>query len=466
LDGLHRLLAGKDYLDKNDQWWIVRLYSKEEYATCTPSNRSRSIETFKHEQPYTDGFIFRKIRLYHREGDEEGENRWWARLTKRKRANLKQLLRNRALRNGFDALLDFPGHWTPIQLGMLNRLHSLKCPEELVEYLQHTADIWDQILHSKIPKSAVDTLTVQNLELCAPGLSEKDQDYVIDLMNMRKIFPTVSDPGLRASLLEAILSVNGIIPSLRTFFENQKYLEPCTLILKRLLGDSDKLSLRAGFFANYFDPQAYSMQCGETTMERIRTSPDNARALAYIQLWMFCLRHFPEMTSLTPKKKVGCVKKSRAYNPALWSLLGTLAVSLGFKTDAALELDRQNPDKEYATHFLRTARPNWEGDFRDPVSKIVQVLHDMRETRLAPQRPIFTSEGGTPRDRRCGKPYDSDHDKDKTFLYTRLLFEPPQRGSDITSLYVKRDIFGVFLRRHIQVGKISSVYPYYLALIL
>ncbi|KAF2199593.1 hypothetical protein GQ43DRAFT_491303 [Delitschia confertaspora ATCC 74209] len=23
LDGLHRLLAGKDYLDKNDQWWIL-----------------------------------------------------------------------------------------------------------------------------------------------------------------------------------------------------------------------------------------------------------------------------------------------------------------------------------------------------------------------------------------------------------------------------------------------------------
>jgi hypothetical protein len=26
LNGLHRIQAAKDYLDRNDQWWVVRLY--------------------------------------------------------------------------------------------------------------------------------------------------------------------------------------------------------------------------------------------------------------------------------------------------------------------------------------------------------------------------------------------------------------------------------------------------------
>jgi hypothetical protein len=124
LNGLHRIRAAESFLDLNDQWWIVRLYSNVEKKAST-----RLLESYAHEQSYSDGQIFRKIRLYHRDGDLESEKRWWARLSVTKRKDLKQLLGVDSLREAFDALLPFPGLWTPVQLGTLHRLHGLRCTE-------------------------------------------------------------------------------------------------------------------------------------------------------------------------------------------------------------------------------------------------------------------------------------------------------------------------------------------------
>lgn len=54
---------------------------------------------------------------------------WWARLTVTKQKDLRQLLKNHALAESFDRLLDFSGMWEPIQLGTLHRFHGLRCPE-------------------------------------------------------------------------------------------------------------------------------------------------------------------------------------------------------------------------------------------------------------------------------------------------------------------------------------------------
>ena len=32
LHGLHRILAAKDFLDEDDQWWTVKLFSNSEYT--------------------------------------------------------------------------------------------------------------------------------------------------------------------------------------------------------------------------------------------------------------------------------------------------------------------------------------------------------------------------------------------------------------------------------------------------
>lgn len=90
---------------------------------------TRIIESFMNEQKPSDGEIFRKIRLYHRQNDVEAENRWWACLDKSKLRDLRQLLKKQEIAAAFDDLIDFPGLWAKIQLGALQRLLALKCDE-------------------------------------------------------------------------------------------------------------------------------------------------------------------------------------------------------------------------------------------------------------------------------------------------------------------------------------------------
>ena len=91
------------------------------------TNRVRS--SFAHEQKYSDGQIFRNIRLSYLKKRYDDEKIWWARLTPTKAKDLRQLLRNQALTDAFDRLLVFQGMWEPIQLGTLHRLHGLRCAE-------------------------------------------------------------------------------------------------------------------------------------------------------------------------------------------------------------------------------------------------------------------------------------------------------------------------------------------------
>ncbi|CAN9092239.1 unnamed protein product [Alternaria alternata] len=174
LDGMHRIEAARRFLNENDKWWIVRLFS---YDTSNPV-LIRIVEAYSNEQKPSDGEIFRKIRLYHRENDQEAEKKWWSRLEKSKPKDLRQLFRRPSLTASFDALIDMPGLWAKLQLGALHRLLVLKCDEEMTLYLDHVAKAWKRILSygdTMLPFSAIDAVTVQSLELLSPKYSMIDK---------------------------------------------------------------------------------------------------------------------------------------------------------------------------------------------------------------------------------------------------------------------------------------------------
>jgi hypothetical protein len=116
--------------------WLVR----SEYLLAFVNVRAdtpkpvlvRIVEACSNEQKPSDGEIFRKIRLYHRENDQEAQKRWWSCLEKSKPKDLRQLFRRSSLAAGFDALIDMPGLWAKLQLGALHRLLVLKCDEVCV----------------------------------------------------------------------------------------------------------------------------------------------------------------------------------------------------------------------------------------------------------------------------------------------------------------------------------------------
>lgn len=141
LQGIHRILAASDFLHQNDRWWTVRLYSNGNLLPVNVGALAKVkkelprdicvdiIEETLNEQQYSDGDIFRKIRTYHKQGDKKAETKWWARLSRTKQKDLKQLLNKASLADAFDRLTDMPGMWCSFQLGALHRLLTLHCDE-------------------------------------------------------------------------------------------------------------------------------------------------------------------------------------------------------------------------------------------------------------------------------------------------------------------------------------------------
>lgn len=464
LDGLHRIRAAEQILDPNDQWWTVKLYSKQLSLNAS----TNIVEAFGNEQPFSDGEIFHKILYYRQRNDDESENRWWSRLTSTKEKDLRQLLKNKRFQDAFYALNDIPELFYPIQLGTLHRFLGLKCDEEILNYLERILIKWNQILGREtilphktilprntlnISYSAVDALTVQKLELCAPAISERDRISIKSWMQSKTIFPTITDSHKRDALLENILLIPCLIPTLRSCFENLKYLEPCCTILKQLLGSKQNGTIWRGFSAVYFRPENLNVEYLEDQITPLSpTTFEGDRWLGYVTLWAFCMRHFPEMIYVAPKKEQGKQKPVvKEPNPALWHKLGNLAVIQGFRTDRALELQKQDPDRELAIHFLKQAKPGCGDDISRPVSQVTQVLKSMKPSHGERQLPQFTSEAKLLSNRRCGRPFEDDHVKDQSSLFVpSIFFADCVQGTEITSFYVKRDLCHSFLKSSTQ----------------
>jgi hypothetical protein len=74
-------------------------------------------------------------------------------------------------------------------------------------------------------------------------------------MEFRKIFPAILDQLIRDFILQNISLVDCLIPLLRTFFENLKYLKPYYIILKHLIGNKMKRIICWSLEAYYYYPK-------------------------------------------------------------------------------------------------------------------------------------------------------------------------------------------------------------------
>jgi hypothetical protein len=283
------------------------------------------------------------------------------------------------------------------------------------------------------------------------------------------LFTSLGDDQTRAEILHSILAYKGLIPSIRTFFENQKYIEPCSTILKELLGFSSKRSLWKEYKANHFPTVQVRMQCHEglqsfqdVNVPSTGLSIKARRKFAFLQLCMFCLRNFPEMTSISTRiearakvdhHKALKTSKQRPKDPALWHKLARLARELGFDTERIRYLADQDPEEMQTIQFLASARPNWEGDMTEHIAKVRDILKGMCERNPAYlSAPCFMGDTCVtwPKDRRCGRPHENDHEKDKSALFAAMFYFPILPGNEITSLFVKRETLYAFFGTYVS----------------
>ncbi|KAJ5402751.1 uncharacterized protein N7487_008647 [Penicillium crustosum] len=113
----------------------------------------------------------------------------------------------------------------------------------------------------------------------------------------------VKDPNLRSKMQHAVLGYRKIIPSLRTFLENTKYLKAMTDVVKKIL---------PAMFRYYVAPrnQQFYIQSLENDFVQRVGPKDFGFWSAYRQLFLFAMRHFCGMTDSQPLGFIYCYSRS------------------------------------------------------------------------------------------------------------------------------------------------------------
>ncbi|KAK3061229.1 hypothetical protein LTS18_006731, partial [Coniosporium uncinatum] len=463
--GRHRLAAAEEFLEPIDRWWTAELYFRDIPGTAKAYLR----EQYLNCRNCSDGEIYRYIRLYQKSGDEQGERRWRSRLSPSKTKALKQLQSqcHGSIVGCLDELVQFPGLWNSFQLGSFPTILSLRCPEEVCNYLRTVNEVWHTItIRSASLATSLDYTTVERLQSLCPGLSSQDRDLVENLMEDRVIFPHEERMETRDETTRAILTVPTLIVTLRTFFDDVKYLQPAVLSLKRLFPSANHLSLREAvrksYVAAHADHGQVYMENAENVGQRLSLPYEKHVDSGYLQLLLYIWRHFPEMTSVDTKKSRASRQTNNAYRAGVrrdgeyhcrWINLAKLAPTLGFDNEEIRRLKARDPDIEVIRRNLLHLRPKHlfeiePHSFDLEVNRQLEALASFSRRRIYLNYPeINTDHGGPPPSARCGKPDQTSQDLDRCYMFLQNVTrreDHPLRKS-ITSFAVKRLIIHAFM---------------------
>lgn len=137
--------------------------------------------------------------------------------------------------------------------------------QEVLHYLEHIKKIWHKLLRGdKAALQEVDQATVRALELRAPRCSKRDAQFLQGQLLSGQIFSAFSQQE-REAIWVNLRSIDGLIPSFFTFFEDLKYLSACADCLKQLV----KLSCRDTLFTALQRKFPYRTRQATSTSSRL-----------------------------------------------------------------------------------------------------------------------------------------------------------------------------------------------------
>ncbi|KAK9578945.1 hypothetical protein V6Z93_009873 [Aspergillus fumigatus] len=457
LHGQHRLKAGEETLAPSDQWWIVDLYLDD----ISQDLQHALVDEYANERHPTDGEVYRKIRQYQHESNALFQNRWWSRLSPNKAKRLRQLFsqENTFICAGFDALLPIPGLWKGMSLGSLNSVFALKCDEEIVHYLRVIWTFWAALAnHDRTWMARIDTHTVDELQLYAPRASKVDWTTVKGKILSGEVFSNFSRSE-RASIWENLRSkeaCDGIIPSLHTFFRDISYLELCANAVKRLVVLNKQRPTVRSALVHSFRPRHgdgdYLVQTSETTFRRQRGSTTECITSGYRQIWMYAMRHYPDMAKDVqcghPKANPARAKARAKADESVIHDMAALAQKLGFRTPQIKEILKQSPDRQIARATLLKARKpdryHYDSEtFESLVDRIVGCFVLAIPNESQPTMALVTGQAPKLHDR-CGTPQEQAQKLDRPHLFMDRLHAETVRQKNLSSLEVRRCVYYAF----------------------
>ncbi len=121
----------------------------------------------------------------------------------------------------------------------------------------------------------LDANTVRLLQTRCPSLSSEDRRTVQEDMQNGVLFPTITNAGTRQRIWYQLNTIPHIIPSLYTFLEDTKYLEPCAKVMKCLLPAKSKGSIRQAFRQHHTGQTQCLIQVAEYSFSPLSSNLDD-----------------------------------------------------------------------------------------------------------------------------------------------------------------------------------------------
>ncbi|KAJ6008541.1 hypothetical protein N7540_012517 [Penicillium herquei] len=463
LQGLHRIAAALQWLPPNDLWWNFNIYDSQKLNEDCFRRLREYGESRSHT--FSDGEIFRNVRYYQKKGNTKAANEWLARWSPTKCREFNRIYESRGNQRKFerlsfrlDNLLEYPPLWSSWHMG--THLPSLNCPEELADALEEVHLAWKILTCGK--PHFLDQDTVEMLEGRCGKLSLSDRRYINEIFHDGRAFPLVPDQHLRNQLLDAALSYTTIIPSLRVFLENVKYLKAMTDAVKRILPKNMKTTIRNTFRRFHVAParEQFPIQVSE---ERVIPGAPVDRLTdsflsAYFQVFLFAMRHFCSLTDTRPLGFKETFANRCPDRLEVYQRFSKVVEDLGFEFPGIPQNRPANSgsiELKAIQSLLTRLRPPELFDYQgsqgsrvlesaSTLASILSLLTPRNIQRIIPPQCWSMTEEWS-LERRCGMTDAQTFFSDRDYLFLSNIYSPDQPAQEnLTSFAVKQSIFRLF----------------------
>lgn len=328
----------------------------------------------------------------------------------------------------------------------------------MTRYLTRIKSTWEYILGEEEDlRSCLDAGTVTILEGRCPKGSAEDERLLQKKQSV--LFSHVSVLRVQ-SILARVQKIDYIIPSIHTFLEDTKILEPCAKIMKKLLPTNCRTSILQEFGRLHNGQTSWPLQTSEASCyRREELSSDTAHKSAYRQLWLYTIRHFPEMIGQPLRRDPPRTKPPLLGVELVWWYRFTaLAEACGYAEVDKTYHRGEEADYKMAQTFLQQVRPaqlyGSSTDTKSSVQQMVDLLgkdhtslpHVPEDVDPEPGMDTYGVECGPDITSRCGVPFERAFRKDQKALFLGYVDQrSQQRQQDcIGSFMVKQDTFHGF----------------------
>lgn len=416
--GRHRIAAAT-ILDP-DAAWAVQLHCvKADWVSFpatlafeSPQRESHiqdEVEFSSCESAYSDGEIYRLIRKYTALGDTARVDEVRSRLTPCKEISLNGFLKRHDLVTTLDALLEFPGMLGGLQLGNIHKHLALHADELIKRNFEHIHRSWSTITnHDPQIKKCANFVTIRSLQLRAPMASASDRTAIKRLFEDRVVFSQITDIQIRRELEQRILGLDIVIPSIETFHENMKLISIGVHILRDLVLEKKargkgKASLSQSLSLDWRIPKKPILEIEEGVYRRM---PNTDFQICYVQLLVATIRHFPRLSSISPRQDSRGESISAFIDNHQVYRLFMLASALGFENAKIKDGLSRRSDGSRST--------------------------------------FFTPGKGRPAQWRCGRPFTKSYLALKANGFLANVLEPPVRADVPSPIFIFRDMLQAF----------------------